>query len=201
MSKQALRRDLQLVAELVPTGTRVLDLGCGSGELLSYLLSDKNCTGTGVERDNDSLLGAIRRAVPVLALDLDEQLDQFASDSYDVVVLSRTLQAVLHPTKVLREMSRIAPRLVVTMPNFGYWRNRMTLLSGHMPRSRDLPFAWYDTPNLHHSTLVDLEKFFAKENLTISKRILLTDSGERLAAGRLVPNLWAGSAIYVLGRQ
>ena len=120
MSKQALRRDLQLVAELVPTGTRVLDLGCGSGELLSYLLSDKNCTGTGVERDNDSLLGAIRRAVPVLALDLDEQLDQFASDSYDVVVLSRTLQAVLHPTKVLREMSRIAPRLVVTMPNFGY---------------------------------------------------------------------------------
>ena len=166
-----LRPDLQLVSELVPRGARVLDLGCGSGELLDVISRERGCTGTGVEKDPDEVLRAIWRGVPVIELDLDSQLGEFADDSYDVVVLSRTLQAVLHPQHVLEEMARIAPRLVVSMPNLGLWRHRLRLLTGHMPRSRDLPFTWYDTPNLHHATLVDLEDFFADSGLQVEQKI------------------------------
>ena len=123
-----LRADLQLVADLVPRGARVLDLGCGSGELLDVISRERGCTGTGVEKDPDEVLRAIWRGVPVIELDLDSQLGEFADDSYDVVVLSRTLQAVLHPQHVLEEMARIAPRLVVSMPNFGLWRHLAGLI-------------------------------------------------------------------------
>ena len=175
-----LRPDLQLVSELVPRGARVLDLGCGSGELLDVISRERGCTGTGVEKDPDEVLRAIWRGVPVIELDLDSQLGEFADDSYDVVVLSRTLQAVLHPQHVLEEMARIAPRLVVSMPNFGLWRHRLRLLTGHMPRSRDLPFTWYDTPNLHHATLVDLEDFFADSGLQVEQKIALDERGRRI---------------------
>ena len=193
-----LRPDLQLVSELVPRDARVLDLGCGSGELLDVISRERGCTGTGVEKDPDEVLRAIWRGVPVIELDLDSQLGEFADDSYDVVVLSRTLQAVLHPQHVLEEMARIAPRLVVSMPNFGLWRHRLRLLTGHMPRSRDLHFTWYDTPNLHHATLVDLEDFFADSGLQVEQKIALDERGRRSRLGRRASNLTAGAAVYVL---
>ncbi|GAA1393419.1 methionine biosynthesis protein MetW [Luteococcus peritonei] len=193
-----LRADLQLVADLVPRGSRVLDLGCGSGELLDVLSRERGCTGTGVEKDPAEVLRAIWRGVPVIELDLDNQLDEFADDSYDVVVLSRTLQAVLHPQHVLDEMARIAPRMVVSMPNFGLWRHRLRLLTGHMPRSRDLPFTWYDTPNLHHATLVDLEELFDERGLLVEQKIALDEQGRRSRLGERAANLTAGAAVYVL---
>ena len=157
--RHELRPDLRLVADQVWPGSRVLDLGCGDGELISFLIGAQQCNGTGVERDPDGVLASIRRCVPLIELDIDTQLNEFGDNSYDVVVLSRTLQAVLHPSVVLRQMARIGQRLIVTMPNFGYWKHRLALLSGHMPQSPDLPFTWYDTPNLHYSTLLDLEDF------------------------------------------
>lgn len=201
LAPTSLRPDLQRVADQIPQGARVLDLGCGQGELLAFLLSQCGCTGTGVERDDEMVLRAIRRGVPLIELDLDTQLSEFGADQYDVVVLSRTLQAVLHPVSVLRHMRRIAPKLIVTMPNFGYWRHRMTLLTGRMPKSRDLPFSWYDTPNLHHSTLVELEKLFAGEGLEIEQRIPLNAVGHELASRQVGANLLASSAIYVLTRR
>lgn len=195
-----LRQDLQVIARNIPAGSRVLDLGCGDGELLNWLIRRRGCTGTGVERGQDEVIAAIRRGVPLIELDIDSQLDLFASDSYDVVVLSRTLQAVLRPDLVLTEMRRIAPRLIVTMPNFGFWPHRLRLLSGHMPRSKDLPYSWYATPNLHHATLVDLEPLFLDVNLKQEKRIPLSPHGSPRALGQFGANLLAGSAIYVLVR-
>lgn len=195
--RHELRPDLRLIADQVWPGSRVLDLGCGDGELLSYLIGSQQCNGTGVERDPDGVLASVRRCVPLIELDIDTQLDEFADNSYDVVVLSRTLQAVLHPSVVLRQMARIGQRLIVTMPNFGYWKHRLALLSGHMPQSPDLPFTWYDTPNLHYSTLLDLEDFFKSVDLKIEKRIALDQNGRRMMR-RPSPNLLASSALYVL---
>ncbi len=195
-----LRPDLEIVANLVPTGSRVLDLGCGDGTLLDALMRTRDCRGTGVERDPDLVLDAIGRGVPLVELDLDTQLDEFADASYDVVVLSRTLQTVRQPQHLLAEMARIAPRLIVSMPNFGLWRHRLRLLSGHMPLSRDLPFTWYDTPNLHHATLVDLEDFFAQEGFMVQQKIALDEHGRRSRAGSYASNLLAGAGLYVLTR-
>ena len=193
----ALRPDLVHVAGLVPPGSRVLDLGCGPGTLLRHLIDDRGCSGTGVEHDPDMLLAAIAAGVPVLDLDLDADLGEFADKSYDVAILSRTLQTVQRPSDVLTQMARISDRLVVSMPNFGLWRHRLRLLSGHMPQSRELPFAWYDTPNLHHATLVDLERYFASLGLEVEQRVPLTEAGRRLRAERGI-NLVAGAAIYLL---
>lgn len=195
-----IRRDLRVVANHVPGGARVLDLGCGDGELLSWLITRRECTGTGVERQPDAVLAAIGRGVPLIEIDIDSELGLFAPDSYDVLVLSRTLQALFRPDLVLAQMRTIAPRIILTMPNFGLWRHRLRLLGGHMPRSRDLPYSWYATPNLHHATLIDLEPLFAEVGLVIEKRIPLTSTGRPRALGQLGANLLASSAIYVLVR-
>lgn len=192
-----IRPDLELIARLIPEKSRVLDLGCGDGRLLR-LLMDKGCTGTGVEIDPDQVLAAIRAGVNVIELDLDSQLAEFTDDSYDVVVLSRTLQAVRRPKEVLREIGRIAVHSVVSMPNFAHWRNRLRLLGGRMPMSKDLPFDWFDTPNLHFTTLADLEPLFAELDLTIDRRLILDDRGRTRPFGNIGSNLLGSSAMYLL---
>jgi len=192
---KTLRPDLAGIARQIPRGSRVLDLGCGGGDLLAHLMTKQGCQGQGVEHDQDALLAAVSAGVPVLGLDVDTQLDQFATGSFDVVVLSRTLQAVLHPVEVLRQMSRIGDRLIVSMPNFAYWPHRVTLLRGSMPRSSDLPFEWFDTPNLHHATLNSLEALFHQLGLVCERRFALGPSGHLVT---WLANLRAGSAIYVL---
>lgn len=193
-----LRADLALITDLIPAGSRVLDLGCGNGELLRTLMETKDCTGTGVEIEQSEYLAAMRAGVSVIDLDLNTQLGEFADDSYDIVVLSRTLQNVVRPAEVLREISRIAVHSIVSMPNFALWSNRLRLLRGRMPMSSDLPFEWYDTPNLHFTTLRDLEPLFADLGLAIDKRIPLTESGRPLRIPLMAANLLAGSAIYLL---
>ena len=194
----SLRPDLQLVASLISDGSRVLDLGCGSGALLSHLMREHACRGTGVEIDAASVVSAIRWGVPVIELDIDAELADFADHSYDVVVLSRTVQTLHRPYEVLEHMARIADRLIVSVPNFGYWRHRLRLLRGRMPMSRELPHAWYDTPNLRHTTLVELEELFARLGFTIEKRIVLSPSGVPLPSGDRLANLLAGAAVYSL---
>lgn len=199
--RMTIREDLWVTGRNIPDGSRVLDLGCGDGELLNWLINRRGCTGTGVEREPAAVLAAISRGIPLIELDIDDELGMIASDSYDVVVLSRTLPAVLRPDLVLAQMRRIAPRIIMSMPNFGLWRHRLRLMGGHMPVSRDLPYTWYATPNLHHSTLVDLEPLFEDVGLVIEKRIPLTARGRPRALGQWAANLFASSAIYVLARD
>lgn len=193
-----LRVDLALVAEQVPVGSRVLDLGCGSGSLLAHLQAEKGCSVTGVEIDPDSVVAAIRRGVPVIEWDVADVVSDFDDDSYDVVVLSRTLQSMVEPERVLREMSRVGGRLIVSVPNFGYYPNRFRLLMGRMPVSKELPYEWYDTPNLRFTTLADLERLFRRLDLHVEQRFTYTQHGRRLRMYARLANLLAGAAVYVL---
>ena len=197
----SLRPDLDLIAHLVPNASRVLDLGCGDGNLLQHLIADHGCTGTGVEIDSELVLTAIGAGVPVMELDLDADLGLFASGSYDWVVLSRTIQTIRRPEVVLQEMARIGNRLIVSVPNFGLLQHRLMLLRGRMPMSRELPYSWYDTPNLRFTTLVDLEELFAKLGLVIDQRINLSLAGEQLGNRFRAANLRAGAAVYVLSQR
>lgn len=192
-----IRSDLRLIAHLIPERSRVLDLGCGSGELLK-LLEEKGCEGTGVEVEHDRIVEAMEAGVNVIDLDLNTQLGEFGDDSYDMVVLSRTLQNVYKPREVLRQISRIAVHSIVSMPNFVYWRNRLRMAGGRMPISKDLPFEWYDTPNLHYTSLADLEPLFDSLDLKVDRRIPLDPQGRRHPLGNLGANLFAGSAVYLL---
>lgn len=194
----SLRKDLALVASLIPDGSRVLDLGCGSGNLLFHLMQHQGCQGTGVEIDPDLVLAAIRLGVPVIELDVDRQLDDFADDSYDVVVLSRTLQTIRRPREVLQHMGRIGRRLVVSVPNFGWYGHRLRLLHGRMPMSRELPYAWYNTPNLRFTTLVDLQLLFDEAGVRVEGRIPLNVAGDPIKVPNGLANLAAASAVYML---
>lgn len=195
-----MRPDLELVATLVPAGSRVLDLGCGSGDLLEHL-GFRGCRGTGVEIDGEAFLASVRRGVAVLSLDLDSDLVAFADDSYDVVVLSQTLQTTRRPRAVLAHMARIAPRAVMSVPNFAFWRHRATLaLSGRMPVSAELPYPWYQTPNIHLSTLPETEALAREVGLAVDRRILLDERHQPLRGSR-GGNLRAAGAVYALHRR
>ncbi len=192
-----MRSDLKLIADLLPPRSRILDLGCGDGELLRRHAA-KGGSGTGVEIEPEPFLAALRRGVDVIDLDINSQLDQFADDSYDVVVLSRTLQNLKRPAHVLREISRIGQLCVVSMPNFVHWRNRLRLLTGRMPVTRDLPYQWYDTPNLHYTSLKDLRPLFDDLGLTVERWVPLGETGLPLPLGRIGANWFASSAVYLL---
>ncbi|MDR1265659.1 MAG: methionine biosynthesis protein MetW [Propionibacteriaceae bacterium] len=193
-----LRRDLALLGSLIPPGARVLDLGCGHGSLLRHLQAERGCVVQGVEIDDQSVLTAIRRGVPVIELDIDHELNNFDDQAYDVVVLSKTVQAVRRPAEVLRQMARIAPRSIVSMPNFAHWRNGLRLLAGHAPVSKDLPYAWHDSPNVHFGSLADLEELFAGLGLKVERCIPLDPAGRRARCPLGLRNWLASAALYEL---
>lgn len=194
--QDSLRPDQVVAANLVPGGSRVLDLGCGDGLLLERLIRERGCRGTGVEDRYDRFLSTLRLGVPVLSLSLDSDLDQFADRSYDVVLLSQTLQVTHAPLTVLRHVARIGRSAVLSVPNFGLWRHRWSLLrTGRMPVSEDLPFPWYQTPNIHLSTLRDLEELMAEAGLEVEHRVALDSRHHTMPRQRWV-NLRASGAVY-----
>lgn len=195
-----MRPDLDIVAGLVGSGVRVLDLGCGNGALLETLIQQQRCDGLGVERDIDDFHACIARGVPVTHGDLESELADTESDSFDCAVLSLTLQAVRHPDRVLAGMKRVAPRLIVSLPNFAHWRLRADLFfRGRMPVTPSLPYHWYDTPNIHLCTLRDFETMVADLGLEIESMVPVGADG-RKGPGRagLASNLLAERAVYVL---
>ena len=193
---QALRDDLQLIYDWIPANSRVLDLGCGDGELLSALARDKNCFGYGLEIDVDSVLEAIKRGVNVIQADLEQGLMAFADDSFDVIVLSQTIQSMQNTETILRDLTRVAKEAIVSFPNFGYWRNRLQLaLGGHMPVSERMPYQWYNTPHIHWCTLQDFDALCAKNQVRILERAVMTGAN-KIA---VLPNLLGSLAFYRVG--
>lgn len=198
-----LRADLRLVTEMVPEGSRVLDLGCGDGSLMSHLRDEKGCTVRGIDLNPEDIASALGRGLSVVQADLDTGLTGYRDDSFDFVVLSQTLQVVRRPAFVLREMLRVGQRGIVTFPNFGHWRVRGYLaLRGRMPVSRSIPFTWYDTPNIHHTTITDFRDFVAANGGVIEREVPLV-TGEwagEVRAARIWPNLLADTAVAIVGR-
>ena len=181
-----------LIAELVPAGARVLDLGCGNGALLDYLQQVKGCSGYGVEIDDDKLLACAGRGVNVLQLNLEDGLALFEDRSFDVVLQLQTLQHLRNTEKMLLETARVGRIGIVSFPNFAHWPNRWSVLRGRMPVTRTLPYEWYDTPNIRVGTHADFEVLARRNGLNI-----LDSFG--LQAGRAVrrwPNLRASVAVF-----
>ncbi|MBI0097143.1 MULTISPECIES: methionine biosynthesis protein MetW [Snodgrassella] len=196
ISSVPLRDDLQLIFDWITPNSRVLDLGCGDGELLAALVKHKNCQGYGLEINTNSVLAAMQRGINVIQADLEAGLQHFNDNSFDIIVLSQTIQSMQNTENILQEMKRVAAEAIVTFPNFGYWRNRLQIaLGGHMPVSERMPYQWYNTPNIHWCTLQDFDKLCAKNHLKILQRAVM--SGNKRIS--LWPNLLGSLAFYRVG--
>ncbi|MCE7914977.1 MAG: methionine biosynthesis protein MetW [Nitrosomonas sp. PRO4] len=194
----ALRPDFAAIAEWIKPGAKILDLGCGDGSLLRYLRDTRNVFGYGVEIDDDNLLSCFGNGINVIQNDLETGLSSFESDSFDYVILSQTLQAMRHTEGIIKEMLRVGREGIVSFPNFGYWKNRMQVISGHMPVSETLPYHWYDTPNIHLCTLSDFEALCRQCNARILERRVMSDHNRPV---NFLPNLMGMLAFYRFERR
>ncbi|MES2353364.1 MAG: methionine biosynthesis protein MetW [Pseudomonadota bacterium] len=186
------RADYAVIAGWVPPNSRILDLGCGGGELLKFLHEERNTGGYGVEIDPGGILACFKNGVNVIQMDLESGLSGFGPSSFDCVILSQTLQAMWNTELMMREMLRVGREAIVTFPNFGYWRHRLDILRGHMPVSPDLPYQWFNTPNIHLCTLTDFEDLCRRLGVRILERLVLSN-GEVV---NTLPNLLGSLAIY-----
>jgi methionine biosynthesis protein MetW len=196
-AKERERFDFAVIANWIPPGERVLDLGCGDGTLLRYLRETKEVAGYGVEIDHASVLGCIRNGVDVIQIDIEGGLSGFEDQSFNHVIISQALQAMHATERILTEMLRVAEEAVVSFPNFAYRANRAAIAGGHMPVSEDLPYAWYETPNVRFFTLADFEELCGKLGIEIRERLAFDEGGQPVSDD---PNLNGSLAFYRLGR-
>ena len=191
------RSDYTIIGEIVEPGSKVLDLGCGEGELLQWLAEHKRVDARGVEISGARVQRAISRGVSVYQGDIDQGLADYPDQAFDYVILSQTLQETRHPLQVLREMLRVGRRAIVAFPNFGHWRVRLSMLrSGKAPKTRLFPYEWYDSPNIHFLTVHDFEELAQREGIKVERRYFL--SGHRKVT--LLPNLSAEVAVFLVSK-
>jgi methionine biosynthesis protein MetW len=186
------RRDLEVIARLVPTGSRVLDLGCGGGELLAHLSAHRGCSGYGIEIADANVLQCVQRGVQVIQLNLEEGLALFEDRSFDVVLQLDTLQHLRNTERMLRETARVGRIGIVSFPNFAHWPNRLSVARGRMPVTKTLPYQWYDTPNIRVGTFADFGMLARRNGLTVLDSFGLHDG----APVRRWPNLRASVAVF-----
>jgi methionine biosynthesis protein MetW len=192
-----LRPDLAFIADWVQQGSHVLDLGCGDGEMLSYLQANKACAGYGVEIDDDKIPTCIARGVSVIQQDLEAGLAIFADNAFDTVLCLSALQMMKNVEGILRDITRVGSEAIVSFPNFAYWPHRVALFRGRMPVSKTLPYEWYDTPNLRCATIKDFEALANEVGLEVLECVAL-DEGQPV---RFLPN-WRGSlAVFRLRKR
>ena len=191
------RYDYQLIGSWIPERSRVLDLGCGDGELLAGLSATHSARGYGVEIDDANVLAAVRNGVNVIQDDLESGLSTFEDSAFDFVILSQTLQAMHNVEGVLNAMLRVGREGIVTFPNFGYWPHRLDIAMGHMPVSKTLPHQWYDTPNIHLCTVKDFEDLCVKTGAEILDERVLT-GGRQV---KFLPNLRGDLAVFRFRRK
>ena len=197
-----MKKEFKVIADLLPHNTRVLDVGCGDGALMDFLVKEKNIEVRGLELNQDNVQECIYKGLPVIQGNAETELYQFPKQSFDYVVLSQTLQAFYQPDKVLRELLRIGKAVVVSIPNFGYWKVRTSLLFfGKMPVTKTLPNTWFNTPNLHMCTIKDLFNYCESQNITIKKVIGVNEDKISLIkkSNLEMKNLFSKLGVFLIG--
>jgi methionine biosynthesis protein MetW len=194
LNKNNYRYDFPIIANWVNSNSKVLDLGCGDGELLNYLKKERNITGYGIEKDPDNWLKSLKKGINVLQVDIEAGLPEFEDNSFDFVILSKTIQSMHNTEEILDEMLRVGKQVIVTFPNFGYWKDRIQSIQGVMPKSKELPYSWFNTPNVHLCTIKDFDDLCKLNKYKIVDRLVLTDT----KSVRFFPNLLGALALYNL---
>ena len=198
-----IRFDLQWIASWIEPGVRVLDLGCGEGDLLHYLKVHKQVQGTGIEQEEGKVARCIARGLSVLQGDINTEVLDFPDQAFDVVVLSQTLQQVFEPDRLIRSMLRVGRKAIVSFPNFSHWRIRVQLLTrGYAPITPQLPYQWYDTPNIRVITLKDFERFSKEVGFEINKSLAVYTKNQEKEGQRVtfLPNLRATYGLFQINR-
>lgn len=194
-----MRSDFDIISNWINPGSKVLDLGCGGGELLYQLITNRRVTGLGLEIDDDNIVRCLERGVPVLQTDLDKGLRNLIHDgSFDYVLMTQTLQAIRRPDELLQEMLRVGHEAIVTFPNMGFWQSRLKLLLGRMPVTRVLPSQWYDTENIHLCTVADFEALCADKGFHCVHREVVNYDHRASCIINRWPNLMGETALYRL---
>jgi len=202
MKNLEMKKEFRVIANLLANNTRVLDVGCGDGSLMNLLVKEKNIEVRGLELEKQNVQECIYKGLPVIQGNAETELYQFPNQSFDYVVLSQTLQAFYNPDKVLRELLRIGKSVIVSIPNFGYWKVRTSLLFfGKMPMTKTLPNSWYNTPNLHMCTIKDLFNYCEEQNIKIKKVIGVNENKTSLIkkSNLEIKNFFSKLGIFLLG--
>ena len=197
-----MKKEFKVIADLLPNNTRVLDVGCGDGALMDFLVKEKNIEVRGLELNQNNVQECIYKGLPVIQGNAETELYQFPKQSFDYVVLSQTLQAFYQPDKVLRELLRIGKSVIVSIPNFGYWKVRTSLLFfGKMPVTKTLPNTWFNTPNLHMCTIKDLFNYCEDQNISIKKVIGVNENKISLIrkSNLEMKNLFSKLGVFLIG--
>mgnify|MGYP001501528197 FL=1 len=197
-----MKQEFKVIADLLPNNTRVLDVGCGDGSLMNFLVKEKNIETRGLELDQNNVQECIYKGLTVIQGNAETELNQFPNQSFDYVVLSQTLQAFYKPDKVLNELLRIGKSVIVSIPNFGYWKVRTSLLFfGKMPVTNTLPNTWFNTPNLHMCTIKDLYNYCENKNINIKKVIGVNENNTSLIkrSNLEIKNLFSKLGIFLIG--
>lgn len=188
------------IMERIPPGARVLDIGCGNGDILAKLIKNKGIIGRGIDISEDAITRCIEKGVSVIHLNIDDGLSDYNGHSFDYVILNETLQVLKNPRLALKEAARVGKHVLVSFPNFADWIIRIYLLfKGEMPKSKTLPYEWYNTPNIHHLTIKDFEKLCRKENLKIIDAVFMSRLNFRIP--KFFPNLFAKKALFLLKKR